>query len=137
MTFLSHALDTLSALCPWSQLLGSGHLCTAREAQGQVAGLRGQTPAPQSLAVFPYEWAVGWGLFLISFVSARAPASQCECPGVSELSSQPVLGGAGSIPGSPQVLTQVAKPVSVGEHTAMSYDLGQGDFDPHSLQDLE
>lgn len=132
MTFLSHALDTLSALCPWSQLLGSGHLCTAREAQGQVAGLRGQTPAPQSLAVFPYEWAVGWGLFLISFVSACAPAS-----GVSELSSQPGLGGAGSIPGSPQVLTQVAKPVSVGEHMAMSYDLGQGDFDPDSLQDLE
>lgn len=80
---------------------------------------------------------MGWGLFLISFVSARAPASQCECPGVSELSSQPVLGGEGSITGSPQVLTQVAKPVSVGKHTAMSCDLSQGDFDPDSLQDLE
>lgn len=81
--------------------------------------------------------AVGWGLFFISFVSACASASQCECPGVSELSFQPVLGGEGSIPGSPQVLTQVAKPVSVGKHMAMSYDLGQGDFDPDSLHYLE
>lgn len=48
-----------------------------------------------------------------------------------------MLSGEGSIPSFPEVLIQVVKTAFVGVHVALIQDLGQGDFDPDSLKDLE